>query len=125
MIDCITNKRNFFNNDTVKYVSSFIYCYISIAATNTYFFKVAIIKVIFSTSNSRSVLQFAWLRNEQKLPKNDTRWVMKPDGGLYTGVGGKYQCLVTNNAGALLSNVARLRVASKFMFFVTILVRDQ
>ncbi|KAJ8962015.1 hypothetical protein NQ314_005797, partial [Rhamnusium bicolor] len=63
-----------------------------------------------------------WFHNDSPVQLNDTRWRQHEDGSLYipkvvsrksaNGVTGEYQCLVRNNAGALLSGVAKLRVAS-------------
>ncbi|KAI4459135.1 protein sidekick [Holotrichia oblita] len=66
-------------------------------------------------------VDLVWLYNGSKIPLNDTRWELLDNGTLYipkvTGkrmnsVEGLYQCLVKNNVGSLLSNAAKLSVAT-------------
>ncbi|KAJ8920400.1 hypothetical protein NQ315_005266 [Exocentrus adspersus] len=72
--------------------------------------------------SSLNGLEVTWLHNGSPLPPNDTRWSQREDGSLYilkvlsgkkaNGVTGEYQCLVRNKVGAMVSGVAKLRVAS-------------
>ncbi|CAH1281090.1 unnamed protein product [Diabrotica balteata] len=68
-------------------------------------------------------VQYTWFHNEQKILEDDPNRIVRDNGDLYipkvissknsdVEYVGEYRCLVKNRAGALLSNVAKLKIAS-------------
>ncbi|CAG9815789.1 unnamed protein product, partial [Phaedon cochleariae] len=66
-------------------------------------------------------VQITWQHNNKTILENSTKWKIQENGDLYipkvfgkkaNGVMGEYRCLARNQAGALLSSVAKLSIAS-------------
>ncbi|XP_056641194.1 immunoglobulin superfamily DCC subclass member 3-like [Diorhabda sublineata] len=73
--------------------------------------------------STQGPIQYTWLHYGKKILENDTNRIIQKNGDLYipkvysgkTGdieYVGEYRCLVRNKVGALLSNVAKLKIAS-------------
>ncbi|XP_074042025.1 protogenin isoform X2 [Leptinotarsa decemlineata] len=77
--------------------------------------------------STKGDVEITWYHNDEKIPSNTTKWRKQQDGSLYIpkvpngkrGVLGDYRCLVRNKAGAILSNVAKLKIASMEREFST------
>ncbi|KAG5885792.1 hypothetical protein JTB14_031226 [Gonioctena quinquepunctata] len=72
--------------------------------------------------STKGDVQILWLHNNETIISNGTKWKKQDYGELYiskvttgkksNGAVGDYRCLARNEVGAVLSNVAKLRVAS-------------